>query len=63
MGRKLGVYAGAGTAVLLFRGPKVNDGLFVRAGGGARAIGRRPGEVVGSARKGGLVGTGDVYAG
>lgn len=41
----------------------MDDGLFVGAGGGARAIGQCPGEVVGGARKGGLVGTGDVYAG
>lgn len=49
--------------LLLLRGPEMDDGLFVWAGGGARATGRRPGEVVGSAREGGLVGTGDVYAG
>lgn len=36
--------------------------LFVRAAGGEREIGRRPGEVVGSTRKGGLVGTRYVYA-
>lgn len=49
--------------LLLLRGPEMDDDLFVGAGGGARAIGQRPGEVVGGARKGGLVGTGDVYAG
>jgi hypothetical protein len=49
--------------MLLRRWPKVNNGLFVGAGGGARAIGQRPGEVVDGTHKGGLVGTGDVYAG
>lgn len=63
VGGELRVFAGTAVVLLLLRGPEVDDGLFAGAGGGARAIGQRPGEVVGCARKGGLVGTEDVYAG